>query len=1005
MNAVIDRLNKNNVYLEIKESLKVNNKKSISTTGLTSSAKAMLVATITKEIKKSSLVICNNIFEVNKFMQDLKFFVQNNEEIEVIFLPSENIEYYDVERESNELDTQRAYALKKILSGDLNIVVTTIDSLLLNMRKKEEFLKEDLNLKVSDKINIEEFVKKLSILGYSRAENVEGKGQFAIRGGIIDIFCINNELPYRIELFGNEVDNIRTFDVLTQRSIDTVKEIKIPLSSTKKISEDKKQEIIDSLKLLTDKEELNSDLKLNILKDIERIENGNLDNIYDKYYYFFKEESENLLDYAKEYNIYINEPLKCIEKAKNVIYENEEELKSFASKNYLYMPYANRYKSFEDLEVLLKKVNNVYLEKITTDLSLHEGRKVFEIDAKEENFYRNSLDTLLNDINTRENEIKILVFPSQNRIESIKNYLLENGKKVEVITSLLDIPNLEEKENLEQKTKNNTIYIMFGILSSGFYIKEFNILLIAESVSGTSLQKRNRKNKENEKIGEKINTFEDLSVGDYLVHENHGIGIYKGIQTVKVDENYKDYIKIEYEKGAAIYVPINQLDLVKKYVCDDDTIPKLNTLGTKEWKVTKRKVAEHVTLMAKELVSLYAKREKKQGFAFPKDTPWQKEFEDSFEYELTYDQAQSIKEIKEDMEEPRPMDRLLCGDVGYGKTEVALRAAFKAVMGGKQVAYLVPTTVLSLQQYRTFKSRMENFGIKVEMLSRFKTKKEQTQILKDLVDGKIDVVVGTHRLLSKDVFFKDLGLLIIDEEHRFGVKAKESIKMLKETVDVLSMTATPIPRTLHMSMVGIRGMSTLTEPPVERLPVHTYVVEYDENVIQNAIEKELDRSGQVFYINNRIENIEMIAEKIRNMVPYAKVAFAHGRMDPKQIEDIMLLFINHEIDVLVCTTILESGIDIPNANTIIIENADRLGLAQLYQIRGRVGRSSRLAYAYVTYKKDKILSEVSEKRLKAIKDFTEFGSGFKIALRDLEIRGAGNLLGKEQHRTYGKSRI
>ena len=607
---------------------------------------------------------------------------------------------------------------------------------------------------------------------------------------------------------------------------------------------------------------------------------------------------------------------------------------------------------------------------------------------------KNSLEILDNDLKRRENFNKILVFPSQNRIESIKNYLQDKKIDVEVLNGISSIEHF----------KKDKVYITFGILSSGFCIKEFNILVIAESVSGTNLLKKKNRS-ENKTIGEKINTFEDLNIGDYLVHENHGIGIYRGIETVQVDEVFKDYIKIEYEKGAAIYVPINQLDLVKKYICDDDTIPKLNTLGTKEWSVTKRKVSEHVNLIAKELVALYAKREQKEGFAFPKDTPWQKEFEDAFEYELTLDQAQAVKEIKEDMEIPRPMDRLLCGDVGYGKTEVALRAAFKAVMGGKQVAYLVPTTVLSLQQYRTFKERMEDFGIKVEMLSRFKTRKEQTEILKKLVDGKIDVIVGTHRLLSKDVFFKDLGLLIIDEEHRFGVKAKETIKMLKETIDVLSMTATPIPRTLHMSMVGIRGMSTLTEPPVERLPIHTYVIEYDENVIQNAIEKELDRDGQVFYINNRIDNIEGVAEKVRNLVPYAKVAFAHGRMEPKQIEDIMLSFINHEIDILVCTTILESGIDIPNANTIIIENADKLGLAQLYQIRGRVGRSSKLAYAYVTYKKDKILSEVSEKRLKAIKDFTEFGSGFKIALRDLEIRGAGNLLGKEQHRTYGKSRI
>ena len=437
--------------------------------------------------------------------------------------------------------------------------------------------------------------------------------------------------------------------------------------------------------------------------------------------------------------------------------------------------------------------------------------------------------------------------------------------------------------------------------------------------------------------------------------------------------------------------------MVKKYVCDDSSKPKINSLGTKEWERTKKKVTAHVEEIARELLSLYAKREKNPGYAFSTDTPWQKEFEESFKYDLTDDQKQAVAEIKEDMESPRVMDRLLCGDVGYGKTEVALRVTFKAIMDKKQVAYLVPTTVLCLQQYRTFKERMEKFGIRVEMLSRFKTKKEQTDILKDLVDGKIDVLIGTHRILSNDVFFKDLGLLIIDEEHRFGVKAKETIKKIKETVDVLSMTATPIPRTLHMSMVGIRGMSTLNEPPLERLPVHTYVMEYNDTVIKEAIEKELLRDGQVFYLNNRVEGIEELVNKVRSLVPNARVEYAHGQMEPHQIEDIMLKFINHEFDIIVCTSILESGIDIPNANTLIVENADQLGLAQLYQIRGRVGRSSRLAYAYITYQKNRQISEVAEKRLRAIRDFTEFGSGFKIALRDLEIRGAGSLLGKEQH--------
>ena len=446
-----------------------------------------------------------------------------------------------------------------------------------------------------------------------------------------------------------------------------------------------------------------------------------------------------------------------------------------------------------------------------------------------------------------------------------------------------------------------------------------------------------------------------------------------------------------------LYVPIAQLDCVGKYVCDDGAKPKINTLGSKEWEKTKTKVKAHVKEIAKELMLLYAKREKMTGYAYEKDTPWQKEFEDSFEYELTNDQKTSLEEIKEDMEDDKPMDRLLCGDVGYGKTELALRAAFKAVMNSKQVAYLVPTTVLALQQYRTFEKRMKDFGVRVEFLSRFKTKKEQTQILKDLVDGKVDILVGTHRILSKDVFFKDLGLLIIDEEHRFGVKDKEAIKILKETVDVLSMTATPIPRTLHMSMIGIRGMSTLSEPPMERLPVHTYVLEYDRNVVKEAIEKELSRDGQIIYLNNRVSKLDEIVANLRELVPYARIGVAHGQMSPDMVETVMLEFMEHEIDIIVCTTILESGIDVANANTLIVEDADTLGLAQLYQIRGRVGRSNRLAYAYITYPENKSLSEESQKRLKAIKDFTEFGSGFKIALRDLEIRGAGNLLGREQH--------
>ncbi len=791
-------------------------------------------------------------------------------------------------------------------------------------------------------------------------------------------------MPVRIEFFGDSIDSIRSFDVLTQRSISSIKEISISRVSDMVITKEMLDDITRNLENLVECGDINSNLKENISKDIELIENGMLDNLTDKYFNLLVKNPCFFTDYLKDYNIFIDEPENCKKKADSICYENVETLKILDERNYMYIPFANKYISYDDVIKRVSKITNIYMQKQVFDSSINKKRVIFDFNSKEMFFYKSSFETLLNDVKALKNKKILLVFPSQVRVEQVKNYLLDNNVSVEVLD------NIWREDNL----KKSKVYITYGIVSGGFYSSIQDLVVIAEPVSGTNVK---RKVKREFSKGTDIESFEDLKIDDFVVHENHGIGIYKGISSINVQEVVKDYIKIEYANNGVLYVPINQLDLVKKYVCDDSSKPKINSLGTKEWEKTKKKVTAHVEEIAKELLSLYAKREKNPGYAFSPDTPWQKEFEESFKYDLTDDQKQAVSEIKEDMESPRVMDRLLCGDVGYGKTEVALRVAFKAVMDKKQVAYLVPTTVLCLQQYRTFKERMEKFGIRVEMLSRFKTKKEQTDILKDLVDGKIDVLVGTHRMLSNDVFFKDLGLLIIDEEHRFGVKAKESIKKIKETVDVLSMTATPIPRTLHMSMVGIRGMSTLNEPPLERLPVHTYVMEYNDTVIKEAIEKELLRDGQVFYLNNRVEGIEDLANKVKSLVPSARVEYAHGQMEPHQIEDIMLKFINHEFDVIVCTSILESGIDIPNANTLIVENADKLGLAQLYQIRGRVGRSSRLAYAYITYQKNRQISEVAEKRLRAIRDFTEFGSGFKIALRDLEIRGAGSLLGKEQH--------
>lgn len=980
MNPFISNISKSISYKNILKDIK-NKSNNLSIIGLTDSSKAHIISSLTCESNKSSLIVCSNSITANKIIQDLKFFT----DIDVSYFPARKIEYYDIEAETKDFSNIRMEIIEKINSGNLNIIVTTIDALLVKMLPSTNYKGQDLTLKVGDSIDLSELVENLVKLGFERSETVEGKGQFAIRGGIIDLYNLNNEYPYRIELFGNEIDSIRTFDPFTQRSIDTVKEIHTSYVSDNLISSDKKNIIIDKLEKLLENKDISDELKNNISKDIEKIESGMLDSVLDKYFDLIVPYYETLLDYVKDYNIYIDEPLKNMEKARNICYENTETIKILGDREYIYTPYANKYITYEEVEKKIKDMTNIYMEKINTDKLIHSSRKSYYLNTREENYYKNSMEVLLSDINRSKDKIVILVFSTLARVDQIKGYLLSN--KVDVV----EVDNVLSKDRLDK----GNVYITKGILSGGFSSEEFNLLIIAEPVSGVNTTKVKKLKKTS--IGQSINTYADLEVGDYVVHENHGIGIYRGVETISVQETRKDYIKIEYSDKGMLYVPITQLDSVGKFVCDDDTLPKLNSLGTKEWQKTKSKVTKHVEEIAKELVLLYAKREKAVGFAFSPDTPWQAEFEESFKYELTKDQKTSLEEIKKDMEDEKPMDRLLCGDVGYGKTELALRAAFKAVMDGKQVAYLVPTTVLSLQQYRTFKSRMESFGIRVEMLSRFKSQKEQTQILKKLIDGQIDVIVGTHRLLSKDVFFKDLGLLIIDEEHRFGVKAKEAIKVLKETIDVLSMTATPIPRTLHMSMIGIRQMSTLTEPPMERLPVHTYVVEYDDNLIKDAIEKELLRDGQVIYLNNRVEAIDEVTERVRRLVPNARIGSAHGQMNPEQVENIMLKFIKHELDIIVCTTILESGIDIPNANTLVVENSDKLGLAQLYQIRGRVGRSNKLAYAYITYEKNKQLSEVSEKRLKAIRDFTEFGSGFKIALRDLEIRGAGNLLGKEQH--------
>ena len=982
MNVLVEEPIKFSKFNKLVNDIKLGNNK-LSIIGPADSQKAHMIYSIYNYSDKMPVIVCPTVSSAKKMIQDLKFYSQT----EIVYFPPKEVIYYDSDIESREIDNARIYAINRIINKETCILVTVIEALMQRILPKETYINKNMKFIVQESISLDNVISNLTQLGYLRHDVVDSKGQFAVRGGILDIFPINENMPYRVELFGDEIDSIRRFDVDTQKSIDNVESFEIGFSSEYIITDSKKNEIISLLKEKVENGNISDGLKSKIEEDIEKINNQGLgSNIY-KYFNLFVDKDITLLDYLEDRVIYFDEISRCIDRSHGIIGENNEILKIMIEKEQVHPDYAFRYIDFEEIETKYKHLLTVYLDRINKDRNLHAKRKEYSFSCREVNFFRSSMDVQINEIKRYldgENLV-ILVFSTLKKVETIKNALIDNKVKVKQVYSLDEI----------DSNDRNYAYILNGVISSGYVYEDMNLVVLAEDISGTNLRKQKKESKDF--LGEILNSYNDLKVGDFVVHQTHGIGKYLGVETVETYGVVKDYIKIEYKDGGMLYVPVTSLEYIKKYVCDEGFTPKINKLGTREWEKTKYKAQKHIKDIAKDLIKLYAKREQAKGYAFPVDTPWQNEFESDFEYELTEDQKRCIEEMKKDMESQKPMDRLLCGDVGYGKTEVAIRGAFKAVMGGKQVAYLVPTTVLCLQQYNVFKHRMEDYGVRVEMLSRFKSLKEQKEILQGLELGTVDIVIGTHRLLSKDVKFKDLGFLIIDEEHRFGVEHKEAIKKYRTSVDVLSMTATPIPRTLHMSMIGIRDVSVILEPPLERMPVHTYVMGYDENVIKQAIDKEMDRDGQVFYLNNRVENIEEITDKVKNIVPNANIAFAHGQMPPKQVEDIMLKFMDKEIDVLICTTILESGIDIPNANTIIVENADKLGLAQLYQIRGRVGRSNRLAYAYITYDKRRTISEDAEKRLVAIKDYTEFGSGLKVALRDLEIRGAGNLLGAEQH--------
>ena len=941
------------------------------------------------------LIITSDEAKAREMQEDSRFFDKSS-----IYYPAKDFIFYSADVHGNQLAGERLRCIQKIIAAQDNktniTVITTIDGCVDMLMPLQRYRDNIIHFKNSDIIDTEKLISKLVGIGYTRVPMIDGQGQFAVRGGIIDIFSYTDETPVRIELWDDEIDSIRFFDVESQRSVEKIQTYDVFPATEWILSEDEIDAGFEKVKDEVEKQlvTLGNDKKKKTQQEMDacnRLRHAYADfertRDYSKFILSFTDEIEGFTDYfPKDETVFVlDEPDRIMERMELISYEYEESMKNrleggyvVASQTKLMRPIAEVYKNMQSSRLML-------LSSLDYKPKMLKPADYLRIDARSISSYNNSFEYLADDINKykRTGYRVVLVCNSRTRAARIVADLEELGTQSYF------------SEDYDKEIMPGTVMVTYGNIHRGFEYPLIGFVIITENDIFTS---RTRKKQKKKYEGRSIAGFNELNVGDYVVHEMHGLGVYKGIEKITVEGVEKDYIKIEYAGNSNLYVLATQLDRLQKYAASDtEKKPKLNKLGSVEWNKTKAKVHGAVEEIAKDLVELYSIRQNQKGYAFGPDTVWQKEFEEMFPYEETDDQLNAIADTKADMESTRIMDRLICGDVGYGKTEVAIRAAFKAVQEGKQVAYLVPTTILAQQHFNTFEQRMKNFPLKVAQLSSFRTNKEIKETLADLKKGFVDVVIGTHRLLSKDVEFKDLGLLIIDEEQRFGVAHKEKIKKLKNNIDVLTLSATPIPRTLHMSLVGIRDMSVLEEPPVDRVPIQTFVTEHNDEMIREAINRELARGGQVYYVYNRVRSIDEAATHIQELVPQANVAFAHGQMEKRELEKIMVDFINGDIDVLISTTIIETGMDISNVNTMIIEDADKFGLSQLYQLRGRVGRSNRTAYAFLLYRRDRMLTEVAEKRLSAIREFSDFGSGFKIAMKDLEIRGAGNVLGKSQH--------
>lgn len=914
-------------FEQIKEKSKTN-KGILQVSGCMESQKSHLMYGLSG-IAPYRLILAEDERRAREIYEDYRFYDRK-----VYSYPAKDLLFFQADIHGNLLIRQRMKVIKALLKEKELTVVTSIDGCMDFLESLEKIKEQLIHYESDSTVDTEQLKNQLVALGYERVGQVEMPGQFSVRGGIVDIYCLTEENPWRIELWGDEIDSIRSFDPESQRSLENLEE-------------------------------------LTIYPAVEHI--GDKDMV-------------SFLDYFPEERtiIFLDEPNRLTEKGGAVEEEYRQSRMHREEKGSRNLP-ENWLCSFEQLQKELNKRNCISVCALEPKQAGWKVREKFYLEVKSISAYNNSFELLVKDLHQYKKQgYRIaLLSGSRTRAERLAKDLQEEG-----LAAFYG-------QDYDREICPGEIMVVYGHAKKGFEYPLIKFAVMTESdIFGQEQKKKKKKNYS----GSRIQDFAELSIGDFVVHEKHGLGIYRGIEKVEVDRIVKDYIKIEYRGGSNLYIPATQLDCLQKYSgADAAKAPKLNKLGTQEWNKTKSKVRGAVKNIAKELVELYAVRQEKEGYVCGPDTVWQREFEEMFPYEETEDQLSAIEDAKRDMESTRIMDRLICGDVGYGKTEVALRAAFKEVQESRQVAYLAPTTILAQQIYNTFVQRMKEFPVRVELLCRFRTPAQQKKAIEDLKKGQVDVIIGTHRILSKDVQFKNLGLLIVDEEQRFGVTHKEKIKQLKKDVDVLTLTATPIPRTLHMSLIGIRDMSVLEEPPMDRMPIQTYVMEYDEETVREAINRELRRGGQVYYVYNRVTDIADVALRIAKLVPDARVDFAHGQMSERELENVMYSFVNGDIDVLVSTTIIETGLDISNVNTMIIHDSDRYGLSQLYQLRGRIGRSNRTAYAFLMYRKNVMLKETAEKRLAAIREYTDLGSGFKIAMRDLELRGAGNLLGAQQH--------